>query len=123
MKSFRQYISEAGIRKKMRKQEALRKKVYKSEMAAREQKPGAPSDEQIDATWEELDATANAIDREQIKRRPRIFNRALDLAGGETAAERLKSAADIASELEDVEVPSPMRSRLRKMKERKAKRK
>ena len=119
MKSFRQYISEAGIRRKLRQQEGLRKKVYRDEIAIRNKAPDAPTDDQLDATWAKLDSTANAIDREQIKRRPRIFNRALDLAGGETATERLKSAADIASELGDVEVPKPIRARLKQMKARK----
>ena len=126
MKSFRQYISEAGIRRKMRKLEGVRKRyekaaakpiIYNDDEAMRAQ--NTELDRLDDAETDAMQAVA----REQKLRRSRIERRALDMTSGSTPSERLASAAETAADMEEVSVPGPMRSRVRQFKARKAARK
>jgi hypothetical protein len=111
MKSFRQYISEAGIRRKMRVQKAIRKKLRKQERAAREGKPGAPTDEQLERTWEESDAADLGVERAQQQRHPRVVRKSVELADpGDSPEKHLENAQEIARQIEDGdEVPEPYR--------------
>lgn len=121
MKSFRQYISEAGIRRKLRKKEGIRKKLYRGEIAARENKPGAPTEEQLDAMWQESDAADRAVEQEQERRHPRIVKKAVELAEpGESPEEHLKNASSVASDMVDAEIPSPLKHWAKKTKDTQA---
>jgi hypothetical protein len=110
MKSFRQYISEAGIRRKMRKLEGVRKKYQKAI-----ENPNA-SEEELDTLDDAETDAMQAVNREQKVRSPRIIKKSVELSSGNDPEERLKNAANIASEMQDAELPWPLRHRKKRNK-------